>query len=176
MAGQVWCHYYVGVAQVLIEQWDEALASLDHSLSTALKHGTFLHMQPEILAYKAQALDGCGDGKAALAVIEEALAVATTLETRRQLVKIYSTRARLLGSLGSDGLERAEADLDAAVRVAEECPAPGLLPGIHVERAGLYAQRGDAEGRRRELEAAHRLYREMEAIPNAERVARELES
>jgi hypothetical protein len=60
------------------------------------------------------------------------------------------------------------------VRVAEECRAPGLLPGIHVERAGLYAQRGDAEGRRRELEAAHRLFQEMEAIPNAERVAREL--
>ena len=51
-----------------------------------------------------------------------------------------------------------------------------MLPGVHVERAGLYLQRGDAVGRRRELEVAHRLYREMEALPNAERIARELES
>jgi hypothetical protein len=51
-----------------------------------------------------------------------------------------------------------------------------LLPEIHLERAGLCAERGDAEGRRRELEAAHRLYREMEALPNAERVARKLGS
>ena len=107
---------------------------------------------------------------------EEALAIATALEMRQQLVKIHRTRARVLGSLGSDGLERAEADLDAAVRAAEECSAPGLLPGIHVERAGLCAHRGDAEGRRRELEAAQRLYREMDAIPNAERVAAQLGS
>jgi class 3 adenylate cyclase/tetratricopeptide (TPR) repeat protein len=176
IGGQVWAHYYLGVAQVLSEQWDEALASLDHSLSTALKHRTFLHMQPEILVYKAQTLHALGDAAAALGVVEEALEIATTLEMRRQLVKIYCTRARVLGSMGADGLERAEADLDVAVRMVEECAVPGMLPGVHVERAGLYAQRGDAAGRRRELEAAHRLYREMEALPNAERIARELES
>ena len=96
------------------------------------------------------------------------------MELVRPFGDAHLTRAAIWRALEPDAHERIATEIDAAAAVLERIGARGIIPEIHEERAALCELRADAAGQRRELEEALRLYREMGAEPNAERIARSL--
>src|SRR5438128_604478 len=83
---------------------------------------------------------------------------------------------RLFAWTGEDTAEARVAALERALGAVRETGAKAFEPLVHVERAELASQSGDAEGRERELREAHRLFTAMGAAGHAARLARELSS
>jgi tetratricopeptide (TPR) repeat protein len=171
---EVWCYGALGVAQLLNRDWDGAIISIDRALRRSDELGTFIHQRPELASWKARALVGRGEPEEAAAVLEADWALAERMELGRTFGHMRVTRAMILRHLEPNAHDRIAAELDAAAEVYARIAARGQMPEVHEERAALYALRGDAAGRLRELEEALRLYREMGAGPNAERIARSL--
>ncbi len=174
-AGLVYCYQSLGAALTLNGEWEEALECLERALSESRALRTFVQQQPEMLSWKARALLGRGDPQAALEAVDEAIALGKRLEAGWPRARPHLTRAQILQRVEPGSLERVAAELDAAAACVLEGGARGLLPSVHEGRAELCALRGDDAGRRRELEEALRLCREMGAEPHAARLARALE-
>jgi len=81
---------------------------------------------------------------------------------------------RLFAWTGEDTAEARVAALERALGAVRETGAKAFEPLVHVERAELARQSGDAEWRERELREAHRLFTTMDATGHAARLAREL--
>jgi hypothetical protein len=72
-----------------------------------------------------------------------------------------------------DAQEGAAAELMAAEDLVNDTGARVYLPFLCEERAALAAQLGEESRREQHLQEAHRLFTEMSATGNAERLARE---
>jgi hypothetical protein len=81
----------------------------------------------------------------------------------------------MLGGADPELLARAEQSLVRAQELIDETGARLYQPDVHESRAHLALRRGDNDNARRELGAARRLYAEMGATAQAERVAREID-
>jgi class 3 adenylate cyclase/tetratricopeptide (TPR) repeat protein len=169
--GNVFVLHNLGVAQALSGRWDEALASLDHSLEQAREARTFVQQTPVTLAWKARVLLAKGQSQAVAAVLEEAIDFARKLEQTLPLADALLLRARWRGGLEPQDLERSESDVDEAAAIVERCGFRGYEPDVHEARAALARLRGDESGWRRELEQARDLARAMGAGPRADRIA-----
>jgi hypothetical protein len=90
-------------------------------------------------------------------------------------VPAYRTAAHIL--LCTDGADSPEVPrlLDEAEALAVEIGHRPELARIHLERAELARQCGEAPAAQRELEAARRLWAEMGAAAQAERLAKEMD-
>jgi tetratricopeptide (TPR) repeat protein len=174
VAAEVYCYGAQGVAQVLNGDWDGAIVSLDRALRISRELGIFAHQQPEFLSWKARAGLRRGQPEQALVAVEEGMAIAERMELVRPLGTAHLTRAAVLRQLEPDAHDRIAAEIDAGAAIIARVGARGEIPEVHEERAALCELRGDRSGHRRELEEAVRLYREMGAGPNAERIARSL--
>jgi hypothetical protein len=129
-----------------------------------------------IRIYEATARLQLEAGRAARASAEAARESLTSGESfDLQLAEGRLHRARLSRLLdGASASEPANADLDAALRNAEERSLRSFVPQIHAERAALAQACGDDAGRRRALAAAIAVAREIGAPRRAERYEREL--
>ena len=76
----------------------------------------------------------------------------------------------LLRTEGAAAAREIETSLSDALATAKETGQRCHEPFIHEERAELARLQGDAATRERELREAIRLFKEMEATPNAARI------
>ena len=155
-------------------RWSEAVATLEHAVSTARQARTFLQWEGWLLALLAQAYAGSGDLASARATAGEAVAVAVRRQTRIDECVARLALARVL--VQAEGA-RARAEIEAAVArglaLVEETGAALYKPRFHVERAELARLLGDEPTYRRERCEAHRLFTEMGATMRAEEIARD---
>ena len=80
----------------------------------------------------------------------------------------------LLRRADSSTLDRAEQSLDQAAELVSTSAAHVYQPEIGKLRAQVSLQRGDKPAARREIEEARRLYQEMGATTQAERLMKEV--
>jgi len=160
----------LGRAHLWNEQWPDAAATLEQTLSEMRARKAMLHVEAIVLADLAQALVALGDCGRARVLADEAV---STAQARRIFSEVPALLARAYVLRLSDGAQAAaaiEADLRQAMAVVERTDARVYTPPIHVERAELARLLGDETTYQRELREAHRLFVEMGATGHAERI------
>jgi adenylate cyclase len=165
----------LGLAHILMQDWSAAIEALEDALATAREHRTGLHIEALLLTHLARAQLGLGESERACQTADQALAVAQhqgarLLELDAQLARAHALGAHE-GARARGAIERA---LECAGALLEETAGTSFAPLVHLERARLASLGGDQEAREHELREAHRLFTEMGAKGNAQRVAKEL--
>jgi class 3 adenylate cyclase/tetratricopeptide (TPR) repeat protein len=164
----------LGIAQVLNEDWNAAIESLERSISISRDSKLWNEVESETRLMIAHSYLGLGNVDRADEASSSAVSFAqeqgcTSLESLAHLA-----RGQVL--LAKGDLDDAERALLEAERLVGEMGALGWLPQIVRERARLAGIRGDHAERERLLQEAHRLFTEIGATPHAERVAQEFGS
>ena len=121
----------------------------------------------------AEAHLGAGDWESAREAAERGLEGAR--RCYRMQIEICALRVLALAH-AHQGESDGDSLLDEADAVIETSGARLMVPWIAEGRGRIAGLRGDAVERERHLRDAHRLYTEMGATGQAERLARELES
>jgi hypothetical protein len=166
-----------GAALVMNRQWEEAIASLEHSLRISRETGAGLLFQGMSLTSLALAHLGSGKDERALSVAEKAVSVCQRMGTQAWECEAQFTRVRVLRAIdGAANRPEINRALARAALLIKETGARSYEPFLHEEYAALGALEGNDVDRRRELGEAHRLFTEMGASGHAERVAKELAS
>ena len=164
---------WLGHAQLLNEEWEDAAGALEKALSLARTRHTVLEIEARMLCHLAQARLGQGRMEEARATALEAVEVARQRHTRWYQCRAEWTLAHVL--LRTDGLEGRSA-IESALRrgaaLIEETGAAGFEPFVLLERAELARITGDQAAYRDALREARRLFATIGATVHAERVAR----
>jgi tetratricopeptide (TPR) repeat protein len=172
---RVLLHQWVGVAQALHGDWDDAVRACETALQMYNEHQTGLQVESQILSHLAEAHLGAGDLRAAQAAAEQGIRIA---QERGQLyfeALNHLALARVLRhARGADAREEIEQTLDRAFELVEETNGRSIEPQLLEERARLAYLVGDAAAFERQLREAHRLYTEIGAGGHAGRLAEEL--
>jgi tetratricopeptide (TPR) repeat protein len=163
----------LGRAYLLNRDWDQAIATFDHVLSTIRERRIARYQEPLALAGLAFARLARGEIEEARSNAEEAIRISQRQGTGAFEPFAQIALARILIALG-EPRERIEAALSCAAEVIDETGARCERPTLCEVRAELAVAAGDNATRDRELREAHRLYDEMGATGHAERVGREL--
>jgi class 3 adenylate cyclase/tetratricopeptide (TPR) repeat protein len=163
----------LGIAHLMREEWDEAVASSSRALEIARESGTGLPDEGFYLANLALALAGRGDAGPARERAEEAIAAAKRRSTAWAECYACWALARVLLALGDD-LQAAEAALARSLTLLEQTGARVMEPLIRLERAELARQRGDIPSWRHELGQAAALFTEFGATARAATIAARL--
>jgi adenylate cyclase len=167
----------LGLALLLNEDWDEAVAVYEHVLEVLRERRIYLSVKPLFLARLAEAHLGRGDAQAALASIEEAVRVSRQLPRQPLLQLVPLTLARvLLRTEGARGRARIEAALSESLAVVEQTGWLSWKPLVLLEFAELARLVGDPETRARNLREALQASAEIGATQRAERVAAQLDA
>jgi adenylate cyclase len=163
--------------QMLQEEWEAAVDSMERALAISREHRTAVEQEPAILARLAEAHLGGGDWERAAALAQEAISMARSRGARLAEVVALLARARSLLAGGDPaGAGEIEECLDAASAIVEESGYRVRAPTVLEERARLARVLGDPQRWERHLREAHRLYSEMGATGHARRLAGELGS
>jgi tetratricopeptide (TPR) repeat protein len=170
-------HLYVGEAQALHGNWDDAVRACETALQISNEHQTGLQEETQLLYQLAEARLGAGDLRAAQAAAEQGIRLA---QERGQLyfeALNHLARARVLRrARGADARDEIERSLDRALELVEETNGRSIEPQLLEERARLAGLLGDGAACERGLRDAHRLYTEIGASGHAGRLAQELGS
>jgi tetratricopeptide (TPR) repeat protein len=167
----------VGVAFGRAGRWEDAVEALERALSRMRETGANRNRETARLAHLADAHLGCGNGRRARGLVDEAIELA-----QRQGARVWECFAHIvLGRVlsrteGADDADRIRVALDGARQLAEEMGHRPYEAQIREEYARLGHLVGDDAASERHLREAHRLYTEMGATGHAERLARELDS
>jgi adenylate cyclase len=165
----------LGKAFVFGGEWSEAIAACEGALALT-KEAHLPQTEIDIFATLVRARLGAGKIPEAREAAEEAVKLAGRfpqlfmggLSADLALVRF------LLRGGGDTEYQRIEAVLDRIEHDAREREIALYIPLVHGERAELAQLHGDANRRMRELREAHRLFTEMGATGQAERISREL--
>jgi tetratricopeptide (TPR) repeat protein len=164
----------LGIAHRLNEQWDEAVAALQESVSAST--GVDRLNEGSSRAELAEALLGRGDLDRAEHEAQAAVTLAHARHFRWVEIKgnlaLAHTQLRRADSEGLVGVEQA---LVRAQELIDETGARAYQPQVHECRAQLALLLGDTQTARHELDVARRLYAEMGATAQVERLAREID-
>jgi hypothetical protein len=166
----------LALALLLDREWTQAAETLERLLADIQARRVGRWIEALALDRLAEALLGAGDLVAAEARAREAREVARTRRLRLgyrgpALLARIVARAR-----GASARAEVEQLLAESVAYIEDTGARALVPMQHEARAELERACGDTAAAKRELHEAHRLYAEMGATGQAERLARELGS
>ncbi|MGH7288615.1 MAG: hypothetical protein ACREI8_11415, partial [Myxococcota bacterium] len=154
---------------------EEAADSFSESVAIARERGTNLQNVPLSLALLADARLGVGLGGQARASAEEALELAQRQGLRDDECLARLAVARVLRATeGVAARDAIESQLDAAASIVEATGIAAYAPFVAEERAALARVIGDAAGWERSLREAERLFAEMGAPRQVERLVREL--
>jgi len=165
----------LGTAHRINAQWDEARAVLQEAVS-ATNSGINREAEGWCRTELAEALLGRGDLDQAEHEAQAAVRVARAQHFRCE--EIWANLA-----LAHIKLQRPDAPAPAGVEQAlvraqgliDETGPMGWQPEVHECRAELARLRGDADSSQREIDAARRLYAEMGATAQVERLSKEMD-
>jgi adenylate cyclase len=167
--------YMLGVAHRLNTQWDEAVAVLQQAVSAAMG-GINRVIEGWARAELAEALLGRGDLDRAEQEAKAAVTVANIQHFRCEEVRANLALAHTqLRRADTQALARVQQALARAQELIDETGARLYLPEVHKCRAQLARLRGDASIAQHELDAARRLYAEMGATAQVERLVKEMD-
>jgi adenylate cyclase len=170
-------YHALGEAQLVHEEWREAIDPLERALEIARRRGTGLELEALVLAHLARAYLGADQMDRARTTAEEGVRVARRRGSQHLEVAARLSRARvLLASDGAKARPAIEKELARALELMEETGGKAYEPQILVERAELARLLGDDAAQELELNEAHRLFVEMGAVGHAQRVAAQLKS
>jgi class 3 adenylate cyclase len=170
-----WAWSHLGLAERTRGEWQPAVEALERSQAIARERRAALEGDGIRLAWLGESYLGLGDVERAHALVEEGLEVAHAHGTL--WVEPYTSLARarvLLASAGSAAGEQIDAALARALKLARDTGAKAFEPLVHTELAELARQSDDQERRERELREARRLFTEIGANGQAERLADDL--
>jgi class 3 adenylate cyclase/tetratricopeptide (TPR) repeat protein len=171
---RVFAYLNLGLANVLNRAWHDALEPLEQALAIG-RERRLLVVEGRVLAVMAAAHLGLDDRARARGLAEEALTVCRRRGTPLWEFSALVTKIRVLReTLGLQATGEIEAALAEAEAWLERSGAKSYAPFFHVERAELARLTGDDASRDSELRQAHRLFTEMGATGQAERLASEL--
>jgi class 3 adenylate cyclase/tetratricopeptide (TPR) repeat protein len=165
----------LGTAHRLNTQWDEALAVLQEAVS-ATNSGINREAEGWCRAELAEALLGRGDLDRAEHEAQAAVTVAHAQHFRCE--EIYANLALAhtqLRRADPEALARVEHALVRSQELIDETGARVWQPDVHECRAQFARLRDDAQSGQRELDAARRLYAEMGASAQVERLEKEMD-
>jgi len=164
-----------GTARRLNAQRDEAVAALQEAVSATLS-GVNRGSEGWYRAELAEALVGRGDLDRAEHEAQAAVTVAHAQHFRCDEIRANLALAHtVLRRAGAEALAHVEQALVRAQELIDETGARLYQPEVHECRAHLALLRGDAHSSQREIDAARRLYAEMGATAQVERLARAIE-
>jgi class 3 adenylate cyclase/tetratricopeptide (TPR) repeat protein len=165
----------LGIAHLLNEQLDEAVAVLEEAISTIVS-GVVLGYEGIARTWLAEALLERGDLDRA-----EYEAQAAVAATHAQHARCDEIRANLalahtqLRRADPQALAHAEQVLARSQDLIDETGARVWQPDVHKCRAHLARLRADVPAAQHEFETARRLYAEMGATAQVERLAKEMD-
>jgi len=158
---------------VALEDTRKAASTLERALSFAARVNPA--WEPEILSDLALAQCALGARAQAQAIAERALELAGYRELLGVEVRALHALARVhLDGGTAPSLSEARRLLDRAESRVEEIGLRLILPRLHELRADLARHQGDTGAARAALREAQRLYQEMGAPLQVERLGREL--
>jgi tetratricopeptide (TPR) repeat protein len=167
--------FALGVAHRLNAEWNESVAALEEALRAATS-GVNRGFEGGVRAELARALLGRGDLDRAEHEAQTGITVARAQHSRCDEIRAHLALARTqLRRADAAALARVEQALLRAQELIDETSAQAYQPELHECRAHLARLRGDALAARREIEEARRLYAEMGATAQVERLAKDLE-
>jgi class 3 adenylate cyclase/tetratricopeptide (TPR) repeat protein len=165
----------LGIAHGLNTEWEEAVAVFQEVLRMAIS-GVFRQAESWTHAELAEALLGHGDLDRAEHEAQAAVAVAYERHSRCWEVRANLVLARIqLRHADAQALARAEKALVRAQHLIDETSARLYQMEVHECRAHLARLRGNAPAARHELDAARRLYAEMGATGQVERLIKQMD-
>ena len=166
--------FVLGIAHRLNAEWDESVAVLEEAVRAAIS-GANRMVEGWVRAELAKALLGHGELDRAEHEAQAAATVAHAQHSRcdelRANLALAHTQFRRADVAA---LARAEQALARAQELIDETSALAHQPEVHECRAHLARLRGDALAAQRELAEARRLYAEMGATVQAERLVEEI--
>jgi class 3 adenylate cyclase/tetratricopeptide (TPR) repeat protein len=166
----------LGVAHRLNSQWDESVVVLEEAVHATIS-GSNRQFEGWVRAALAEALLGRGELDRAEHEAQLAVTVAHAQHSRCDEIRAHLALAHTqLRRANAAALARAEQALVRAQELIDETSAQAYQPEVHECRAYLARLRGDALTAQREFKEARRLYAEMGATAQAERLATELGS
>jgi adenylate cyclase len=169
-------HFLMGIVHRLDSAWDDSIARLEEALGQAMS-GFNRMFEGWVRAELALALLGRGALDQAEGVARTAVEVAHAMHCRPDEVRAHLARARTqLRHADEAALARAERALIRAQELIEEIGARAFQPELHERRTELARLRGDQATAKREIDEARRLYTEMGAVLQVERLRREAAS
>ncbi len=166
----------LGVAHRLNRKWNESVAVLEDAVPAAIG-GANRGFEGRARAELATALLGNGEQDRAAQEAQTAITVAQAQHSRSDEVRAHLTLARTqIHRADAPALMRADQSLIRAQELIDETGAHAFQPELHECRAGLAHLRGDEQVARHEREEARRLYAEMGATAQTDRLTKELDS
>jgi adenylate cyclase len=172
---RIWGYNCLAAALRLNGQWQEAIELHEQALRSARERRTGLDGEALHLAYLAEAYLAGGDLPRARAAAESGVAAGRRIGARVHEQEAQRSLARvLLCQEGAAAGAAIRAALDRAEALVRETGAKNYQPFVHLERAELARLLGDEAGYQRDLREAHRLFCEMGATGQAERISRQL--
>jgi class 3 adenylate cyclase/tetratricopeptide (TPR) repeat protein len=164
----------LGIAHRLNTEWAESVAVLVEAVNAAIS-GANRMVEGWVRAELAEALLGRGELDRAEQEAQAAVTVSQAHHNRCDEARAHLALARTqLRRTDAAALERAEQALVRAEELIGETGAQAYQPEVHECRAQLARRRGDEQGTRLELQAAQRLYAEMGAPAQVERLVKEM--
>ena len=164
----------LGVAHRLNAEWNESIAVLEEAVRVAIS-GANRMIEGWVRAELADALLGGGELDRAEHEAQAAVTASREHHNRCDEARAHLALARTqLRRADLAALARAEEALVRTQELIDETGVRAYQPEVHECRAHLARLRGDASGAQREFEAAQRLYAEMGAPAQVERLAKEM--
>ncbi len=164
----------LGIAHRLNSQWNESIGVLEEAARAAIS-GANRMFEGFVGAELAEALLGRGELDRAEHEAQAAVTVAHAQHSRCDEVRANLALAHTQFRRADDAaLARCEQALARAQELIDETSARAYQPEVHECRAHLERLRGDVPAAQREIEEARRLYAEMGATAQVERLAKEM--
>jgi class 3 adenylate cyclase len=170
-----WDWLFLGVAEVMREDWQAALEALERSREICREERTAVEAEPWRLGFLAEAHLGLGEAMRAREAAGEGVAIARAQgNVLGEIVASLAQARVLLGADGSDARAEIEAVLARALELIRRTGMRAYEPHVHLVLAELVRQSGDETVWREKLSEAQRLFTEIGASGYAERTATQL--
>ncbi len=155
----LWSSWYaLGRAYILRREWDEAVDAFDRAIRVMRERHTGLHVQPLVLAGRAEALLGQGDVDGALRTAEDARETAVEVGSRPAWIPARTVLSAARRATESTDIAHEETDLRSCLEMIEQTGYVSLEPAIRVKLAALAGLRSDDVTQAIELSRARELY------------------
>jgi class 3 adenylate cyclase/tetratricopeptide (TPR) repeat protein len=172
---RTWSWSWLGGAAATGGGWEQTIEATQRAQAISSERRTAADAEGWAFVWLAEAYLGLGDTGRAAGLARDAVTLLRGREQAAAEIAANVVLARvLLAARGLGARDDIQAALARAQELVDNTGAYGHEPTIHVELAELAHQNGDEAERERELHEAHRLFSQIGATGNAERLASQL--